>query len=287
MSHFRVLDIGNVEENMQSYNEQDEEYFQHVNRTEGDKKDYEKYAEGRGFEEFFKDWCGADTIYVKEDESESYGKIPQNSYCVVKRNDDGTEELLASYGWCNPNAKYDYYGEYSTEERKDLLILKDDADKDYPTVKDVDWRGMLKRSQDKRRANYKHVVEVLGHAPAHKPFTEFEKEFADREEARKAYEEQEDVKNYFEKEKPFWVPFYILDNFLCSEDEYAEKSDLPFFAMNIEGKWFEEGEMGWWGCVSNEKSEKEWSDINKEIVEHLTTDETLQDLDVTILDCHI
>lgn len=287
MSHFRVLNIGNVEENMKSYNEQDEEYFQHVKRTEEYKKDYEKYAEGRGFEEFFSDWCGADTLYVKEDESETYGKIPQNNYCVVKRNDDGTEELLAAYGWHNPNAKYDYYGEYSTEEREDLLILKDGADKDYPTVKDVDWRGMLKRSQDKRRANYKHIVEILGHAPAHKPFTEFEKEFADREEAKKAYQEQDDVKNFFEKEKPFWVTFYILDNYLCSEDEYAEKANLPFFAMNIEGKWFEEGEMGWWACVSNEKSEKEWSDINKDIVERLSTEEGLQNLVVTILDCHI
>ena len=47
MSHFRVLNIGNVEENMQSYNEQDEEFFQHVNRTEEFKEDYKKYNQNK------------------------------------------------------------------------------------------------------------------------------------------------------------------------------------------------------------------------------------------------
>ena len=146
--------------------------------------------------------------------------IPQSNYCVVKLNEDGSEELLKCYGYSNPEAKYDYYSEYTAEETKELLTLKDVVeDPDYITVKDVDWNGMLEKRKGYRREDYKHVVEVLGHAPAHKPFTEFKKEYEDENEARKAYEEQEDVKNYFEKEKPFWVLFYILDNFLCSEDE--------------------------------------------------------------------
>lgn len=289
MSHFRVLNIGNVEENMQSYNEQDEELFQHIENTEEFKEDYKKYNEdGKTIEEFFQHWNGSETIYVKENVSEvNEEDIPQNPYCVVKRNEDGSEELLAGYSWYNPNAKYDYYTPYSEEERKDLFILKDGADNDFLTVKDIDWRGMLEASKEKRRKGYKHIVEVLGHAPAHKPFSEFEKEYKDFEDAKKAYLEQEDVETFFEKEKPFWVGFYILDNYLCSEDEYAEKADLPFFAMNIEGEWTEKGKMGWWACVSNEKSEKEWSDINKEIVDRLSNEEYLQDLSVTILDCHI
>ena len=288
MSHFRVLSIGNVVENMQSYNEQDESYFEHVDRTEEDKKDYEEHAEGRGFKEFFEDWCGADTIYVKEDERECYGCIPQNSYCVVKRNDNGTEELLASYGWWNPYAKYDYYTEYSEVETKKLLILKNEnLDPSDVSVFDVDWKAMLENAKEERRNCYKHIVEILGHTPAHKPFTWFEKEIADEKEARKSYEMQEDVKNFLEKEKPFFCRFDILDNYLCSEDEYAQKAALPFMSINIDGNWIEKGKVGWFGCVSDEKTEGEWSSINKEIVERLTTDEYLQDLKVTILDCHI
>ena len=289
MSHFRVLNIGNVEENMQSYNEQDEMLFCHVECTEEFKEDYQKYNEdGKTIEEFFHDWNGSETIYIKENVSEiDENDIPQNSYCVVKRNEDGSEELLACFSWYNPNAKYDYYSEYSAEQIKDLLIFKDTADNDYLTVKDIDWRGMLDASKEKRRKYYKHIVEVLGHAPAHKPFSVFEKAYNNFKDAKNAYLEQEDVKAFFEKEKPFLTSFYILDEFLCSEDEYAENSSLPFFAMNIDGEWFEEGEMGWFGIVANEKASKEWNTINKEIVERLSNEEYLQDLSVTILDCHI
>ena len=289
MSHFRVLNIGNVEENMQPYNEQDEELFQHVNRTEEFKEDYKKYNEdGKTIEEFFQDWNGSETIYVKENVSEVNEKdIPQNPYCVAKRNEDGSEELLAGYSWYNPNAKYDYYTPYSEEEIKDLLILKGTADNDFLTVKDIDWRGMLEASKEERRKDYKHIVEVLGHAPAHKPFSEFEKEYKDFEEAKKAYSEQEDVEAFFEKEAPFWVEFYILDEYLCGEDEYAEKTTLPFFAMNIDGEWVEKGKMGWWAIVIDKKNSKEWSENCKEIVDRLSKEEYLQDLSVTVLDCHI
>lgn len=289
MSHFRVLNIGNVEENMHSYNEYDEEFFQHVERTEEFKEKYKKYnKDGKSLKDFFQDFDGSETIYVKENLSEiSEKNIPQNSYCVVKRNEDGSEELLAGYYWYNPYAKYDYYTLYSEEERKNLLILKDTADKDFLTVKDIDWRGMLDVSKETRRKNYKHIVEVLGHAPAHKPFFEFEKKYKDFEVAKNAYLEQEDVEAFFEKETPFWVEFFILDEYLCSEDEYAEKASLPFFAMNINGEWDEKGEMGYFAIVTNEKTSKEWNTINKEIVERLSKEEYLQDLSVNILDCHI
>lgn len=60
----------------------------------------------------------------------------------------------------------------------------------------------------------------------------------------------------------------------------ARKNALRVFAVLRDGVWHEKGEMGWWACVSNEKSSwdgdfaKLWEDIP-------------EDAQVSIYDCHI
>ena len=62
--------------------------------------------------------------------------------------------------------------------------------------------------------------------------------------------------------------------------DIANFYNLVTFAVLKDGKWYERGEMGWWGIVSNEKDE--WESELKKLVQGLP-DDTL----ISIYDCHI
>lgn len=70
--------------------------------------------------------------------------------------------------------------------------------------------------------------------------------------------------------------------------DQAKKSDitnldeLSTFAVLKDGEWFEKGEMGWWGMVSNPKDDEEWETQFKSLLSSLSED-TL----ISIYDCHI
>jgi hypothetical protein len=42
----------------------------------------------------------------------------------------------------------------------------------------------------------------------------------------------------------------------------------PFAVLTPDKGWFERGEMGWWGIVSNEKPKDEWAKQSREIMSH-------------------
>ena len=55
---------------------------------------------------------------------------------------------------------------------------------------------------------------------------------------------------------------------------------LTSFAVVLDGKWYERGEMGWWACVSNEN--EDWDAEFKKLFSSLNDNQW-----ITILDCHI
>lgn len=58
----------------------------------------------------------------------------------------------------------------------------------------------------------------------------------------------------------------------------------PFgtFAVLLDGKWYERGDMGWWGCVSNKKDEAVWDAEFNKLLTSLPPEKV-----ITIVDCHI
>lgn len=74
-------------------------------------------------------------------------------------------------------------------------------------------------------------------------------------------------------------------DYRASREDYLMSARLdaavPFAVVN-QGKWFERGEMGWWGTVSNEKDRDEW----REHV-HALLDSLEPDMWLTVVDCHI
>ena len=58
--------------------------------------------------------------------------------------------------------------------------------------------------------------------------------------------------------------------------------DLSCFSIIKDGQWYQRGDMGWWGIVSDEISDEEWKSKCKELIMGLS-DDTL----ISIYDCHI
>jgi hypothetical protein len=66
-------------------------------------------------------------------------------------------------------------------------------------------------------------------------------------------------------------------------EEYTSRVKMPAtFAVLKDGKWYERGNMGWWGIVSDEKDEDSWEEEWKKLMDSLP-DDTL----VSVYDCHI
>lgn len=64
--------------------------------------------------------------------------------------------------------------------------------------------------------------------------------------------------------------------------EISNLEEIVTFALVKEGEWYEKGEMGWWGVVTNPKDEDVWKEEVKKLLQGLSDDTLL-----TILDCHI
>ena len=61
-----------------------------------------------------------------------------------------------------------------------------------------------------------------------------------------------------------------------------DKTGTPFAFVDSYGRWYEKGEMGWWGIVSNEKDKGVFDEMFKKFVTKLD-----EDTKVTAVDCHI
>jgi hypothetical protein len=93
-----------------------------------------------------------------------------------------------------------------------------------------------------------------------------------------------DDKKLTKEEKDFCV-WGDMEDFQCTKDEYVKKQKDKTgvtFAVVKDGKWYERGEMGWWGIVSNEKNRDDWNEEFQKLVKGLSDDMLL-----TVVDCHI
>jgi hypothetical protein len=172
---------------------------------------------------------------------------------------DGDGNLFHVY---NPDAKWDWYsvggrwtgylklkkgahcelGESGVSQPRPKGRVADIA-----KVKDIDWDGMkaaLRKSAEKRWADYQTAL-------------------ADGKE----------ISPYFQ--------------FGVAKDESREhfierQGTAATFAVLHDGEWHEQGEMGWWAIVTNEKEPDDWNAEFERIIASLDPDDEL-----TVVDCHI
>lgn len=147
--------------------------------------------------------------------------------------------------WENPNKKWDWYeigGRWSGS-----LITKDGAIVDAAKKGDIDFDKMLQSRIER----------------AEKAWTEAESKNEDDTTRYLVYgiEKEETKDQYMDK---------------------ARKNGFSTFAVLKDGVWYERGEMGWFGCVGNEKKACNWGDEFMAIIDEIADDEMM-----TVVDCHI
>lgn len=195
----------------------------------------------------------------------------------------------------NPKAKWDWYrvgGRWSN-----MLTLKDGSKANRALKKDIDWDNMRNAAEARAAQHYDAVAAARGGlswTPWRVLLEEHGKENLDV--AREAYHSQpafikasspdENVDLGMSREEyDDLVRWGGLDDFLVARGKYLNDARCGAgvtFALLREGDWYERGEMGWWGCVSNEKDGPTWNEEFARLVDSLDDEDM-----ITIVDCHV
>jgi len=161
---------------------------------------------------------------------------------------------------------------------------------DRAAIGDIDFEGMRLDAAEGARKLYKQVIKVAG-GPIKAPKRSW-KEFlddgsygGDYDKRRQDYWIQPEIrvwKKVQDKCNLFLTP---IKEFLVTEEEYVQKrakAAIVTYAVVKDGKWYEKGEMGWFGCSSNEKAHDDWVDEFYSLLDSLPEDTIL-----SLYDCHI
>ena len=285
MSHFTVCVIGeNPEDQLAPYDENVEvpRYVKYTKQEliEKGKKDIEDYKNGL-YAEYLADpakyelGCTNTTHleFIKNEFPLRLNWTDEEVYNYEIQYEDDMDEDGNVYSEYNPKSKWDWYslggrwtgmlklkhggkGEIGTPG---IMTASASAGwVDQASIKDIDFDKMIEESYES----------------ASKSYDEFLSKWHDPK-------EKESIHPYFDygihgtSNNDEFVPE--------SKDEYL-KRHVPFstFAVVKDGKWYEKGEMGWWGVISDEKNPDEWDNQFKELLAGLDGD-TL----ISIFDCHI
>lgn len=244
---------------------------------------------------------GEITIRVIEPPKEISLKEKYPSYETYLKDWHGQENMEEQGYWTNPKAKWDWYqvgGRWSNflkvREGKEELAVHGQSSLIYPqppeegyadqiSVGDIDFTGMMKEASDKAGEHYDKINELCG-GEIPKVDILWENVWDKGDDAQQSYKTQPGVLHFNEsiKGENLWVN---VDDYQKTKEEYmkdASNRALSTYAMVEDGKWYAKGEMGWFGCSTDDVSQEEW---NKQMVEKLMSlpDNTL----ITIVDCHI
>lgn len=287
MSHFTVMVIGdNPEKQLAPYQENNmgdcpKEYLEFNDLTESLKSDWESENEET------KQKCNNDFDHYAS-EYQGYTKQKDGRYGY----------------WHNPNSKWDWYvlgGRWSG-----YFKMKPDAEgiagrpglmtppaqagyADAALKSEIDFAAMMEEASQKAGEKWDLVRSIIeGCEPIQSWDHIRDQMFPGKiDQARDFYHNQPAVKAISEwNSKNNHDLFGIdLEAYQATKEEFcldAARSSFVPFAVLKDGKWYEKGEMGWFGISTNEMSETKWTAQVAQMINELP-DDTL----ISIYDCHI
>lgn len=317
MSHFTVLVIGkDIDAQLAPYAEQDfdEKYAVFNNQEEENRDDYENgkievvEIDGQLYSKY------ADQFRVKENYSHVY-KYPQNSilkevpmkefystYIEYLQEYHGLEtpdEKTGLYGyWTNPNAKWDWYiiggrwsGYFKPKAGASGSLGRPGVFDNVPLsgwvdqikYSDVDFDGMKQHEEDEANKTY-DKVEAVTQGREIPSWAAIRDKYPDNiQAARDEYNNHQVVKDFNAADFHFWGD--LNEEFGKGREAYVAKCKnrtAVTYAVLMDGKWYQKGEMGWWGMSSNEVTQDEWNEQFWKLLDSLDPDTEL-----TLVDCHI
>jgi hypothetical protein len=247
---------------------------------------------------------------ISNDLGFSKGEI-ENFLNMAKNDRDKFLKIIDKYGSKSMEIKETIFRlleeNYADGDLGSPGVFGNDKSKDYEgradsaLKRDIDLEFMENEAAEKSKDRYETIEKFYGKIPKVEKlwkdlFEQYEKGEITYQEARKGYHSQKAVKlkeslteglieDKFSKETISFIRWHDLEDYQLSKDEYVErarKNCLTTFAVLKDGKWYEKGELGWWGCVSNEKDEEEWANQFYHLINTIPEDTLL-----TVVDCHI
>lgn len=287
MSHFVVLVIGeNIDEQLEPFAEDLE--MEPYSKGEVPQDEIDRFVD------YYKE-KGIEFPTVKE----LYEKKGKDWNGGSWRFDGDTVTDWSTY---NPDSKWDWYsiggrwtGYFKPLPGKSGKLGKSGAFGNQPESGhvdqirkgDLDIEFMRDEAGKKAGEMWDLVDGVIGHLPKTEPWKSVRERISDISEARTFYHAQPRVVavNSHEKLKDHFVWGNSVEDFDITREQYvtnARNGALSTFAVLKDGEWFEKGNMGWWGMVSNETDQNEWDVKFNQMLDELPDDTLL-----TIVDCHI
>ena len=211
----------------------------------------------------------------------------------------GKDEKTGRWGyWENPNSKWDWYalgGRWTGYfKAKAGIVGEPGLDTPHPEAGffdsirkyDLDLAGMRNDAMVKANKDFDKLMSILAGREVPKwddIVAKHGKENIDA--ARKEYHDNRVIKDLQDAHiYPFMDDIYsVYANF--DRDAYVKKcvdSCFTSFAVIKDGKWYERGSMGWWGCVGDEKDDAIWNAEFGKLIDSLPGDTLL-----SAYDCHI
>lgn len=190
-------------------------------------------------------------------------------------------EVIRSVDRTNPNKKWDWY---EVGGRWKGFLRTDAGPRSLALKCDVRFDLMRDEAEEKAKERWERAHSIIAGREWERWSDLIEGKDGGKEidAARQRYHAQPVVQDFREDEELRWDG---PDEFAAPLEEYvatARRDAVTTFAVLKDGQWYERGEMGWWGCVSNEVSREEWAEKFNELIEGLDPSTPL-----TIVDCHI
>jgi hypothetical protein len=218
--------------------------------------------------------------YVNEDRPISDG-ITYDSIEEFAEDWYGYKVRNGKFGrFTNPNAQWDWW--QIGGRRSGKLTTKDGKKVDHGHMGEIAWRDMREFGEKSERKDWDDKNKVIAGRKLI-PFDTFREATPDDiQAARDAYWAQpvlEDLnatypKDFFTEWPPYFKP----------KDEYVkaggESAITTFAFLGTDGKWQQRGDMGWWGCVSDE--DDNWGNGFSELLDTVKPGQY-----VWVVDCHI
>ena len=246
----------------------------------------------KSFSDFAEDWYGYKAVPLGT-EPDLAGEH-KYGYVLVDENGDVTKVVNRT----NPNYKWDWYqvggrwsglfrlkpgteGEVGAKGVLGLCCNDSPEYADQALKGDIDFDYMRQTAREEAEDLYDAAVKATVGVvrPTWNSWEELLESVKDVNKARDAYHEHPYIEAL--KEVDSWDPC----QFLVSRDTYveqAERNAVKTFAILKDGKWYERGDMGWWGCVSDVMDSNDWDELYFQLLESIPDDTLL-----TVVDCHI
>lgn len=297
MSHFTVLVVGNnVEAQLAPFHEfecteQDDEYVQDIDKTDDERSSFERAKERGDDYASFADFLRA--MYNKE-YVVPFGEEPNkddHKYGYALQDENG--EITKVVDRTNPNAKWDWWvvgGRWAgfftlkdgaTGKRGENGLMgscKSESGVDQARKGDIDIDGMRAAAVKEAGEKYDEVHAIIAGRDWMSWDECRERNEGDIDAARAQYHDQAVVQDIDKK-----YTFLRLEDYKMTREKHTQRASdfaIATFAVIKDGQWYERGEMGWWGAVSNESDD--WPARFAELLDGLPDDTLL-----TIVDCHI